>query len=90
MAKSPVFVSLDLSTTTNSGDKAVVDKRLLTSFFKKFEPSNLEELKTSLKTLIDNSQTLEEMAEVVDEHLYITQIATKYHGITQSEALAVV
>lgn len=82
MAKSPVYVSLDLSTVSNSDEKAVVDKKLLASFFKHFQPASLEELKTELKLRIDDSQSIEEIGDVVDEHLYITKIAANYHKMT--------
>jgi len=81
MAMKPTYVSLDLSTVSTSDEKAVVDKKLLASFFKHFQPSSLKELKTGLKALIDGSNSIEEMGNVVDEHLYLVKIATKYHEI---------
>lgn len=75
--KAPVYVGMDLTTTD---DKVAVDRKLLESMFRGFKPYSLDLFKSNLKSLIDGCESIEEIVVTVDNHLYVTKIATEYHN----------
>lgn len=77
--KSMYFNGLNLSTTDSQKDQVIVDKKLLDKFFKHFEPASLDRVKNDLKLVVDSAQSLESLSEMVDEHLYMINVATKYN-----------
>lgn len=70
----------NFSTSSSYDERAIVDVKLLNSVFRNFVPASLDIVKTTVKELIDNCKSLEEMSEVISEHVYITQIATQFHA----------
>lgn len=83
MARRPVYAHIDLSTVKLDSDKAVVDIKLLESFFKGFEPTSLDAVKVSLKDVIDNCSTLKEIEEAVIGKIYVMSVAHAYHAAIQ-------
>lgn len=79
MAKSPVYVEIDLSTTKSYSEKAVVDVKFLDILLKSFVPTNLEGFKENLKVIIDSCESMESITDRLEEHLYVTKIATNYN-----------
>lgn len=69
---------MDLSTTSSSQDKAIVDIRLLTSVFANFMPASLEDVKEVVKNLVDRADSLEDIGREVEDYIYTTSIASKF------------
>lgn len=84
MAKSPIFVRMDLSTAKHSSEKACVDLKFLQRVFKNYKAADIEDIKLSIKQAIDSCQSVDEIAEVVETEIYMIQIATKFSEETAS------